>query len=400
MESSTPVYDSITGGALRMARRHWYVIVAIAALAVVAGLLRTGRASTYTAEGTVEIMLDHVTTPGAKPDPDNPTVDPISLARRVASAKDDTTIPESVGVTVTGDQTAGSLLISVTADSEKSAADSFAAMADQATTITVAEATGRVRSRISALEQLVKANDTRVAQLDDQIAAANSSGTSLGPSSPLVLQRATAADNAASAQRDLLMAQSQLDALSNNLVSTSTPTIEPSESSTFLPLAAGLAGAVIAFGVLMVLQAVDGRIRRRIQIERDVPHARMLGVVAKNTPAAQVAVLQRSLGHLIADTHVSQVLLVDLKGRTAQELATALSKPADVEIRAVEADAAVGSYGVESTAVVFVVPFGSVPQQVLQAAVADARTAGSTNLGAILTDVPTADHAWAAVSID
>ncbi|MCB1256717.1 MAG: hypothetical protein KDB26_06410 [Microthrixaceae bacterium] len=399
MESTVFVYDSVTGGALRMARRHWYLIVGAAVALAVAVMVLSSGATTYVSEGTVELTLANVTNASVKPDSSTPVLDPISLARRVASASDNLDLPSDTDVTVTGDQTAGALTITTSGSSEAKAEEAFAAVAAEAKKVAIHEAAQGVQTRISGLEQLRTANEERLAQINEQIQSASDSGVQVGPLSPLTLQLQAAMSDDATTRSDLAQANAQLKSLETGLVTVSTPTTTPAESSVALPIAGFLGGALVAFGVLMIVQAVDGRIRRRIQIERDVPQVHVLGVVEKKNPAAQVTIISRTLGRFTNDSDANQVLLVDLAGSGASQLAEMLPTITGKEILVVDREAAYSRYGEPETAFVFVIPFGAVTQVLLQATVADARSSGATKLATVLTDVPHSDHAWSAVSI-
>ncbi|MEZ5239763.1 MAG: hypothetical protein R2716_12730 [Microthrixaceae bacterium] len=60
MEPTEPVYDSITSGALRMARRHWYVLAIGAVAGLLAGLFLGGSGASWTADADVRILFESV----------------------------------------------------------------------------------------------------------------------------------------------------------------------------------------------------------------------------------------------------------------------------------------------------------------------------------------------------
>ncbi len=398
MDSTNPVYDSVTSGALRMARRHWYVIALAAALGLVVGLYLTSGKATYRAEGTLQIMLDAVTPNTTPGDGYRPTIDPIALASRVEQSTGDSDIPDSTSFTVTGDSTGGYLTLTAAGDTEASAGEAFNTVATEATTIATDEVTESVRTRVAALEQLSGDAQKRVDQLDAQLEDLSAKGVTPAASNPVVIQRMAAADTLASVNLDLAVAQSQLETLSTRLVSVDDPTVSLADSGFIMAVALLVLGALVAFGVLLVIQAVDGRLRRRIQIERDVPQTMMLGVVARKAQSAQLSVLGRTLTRFISEVGVSRVLLVPIRGEVPPELASTLEGSQDIPVETADLETASGDYGDDSVGIVFLVPFGAVPQEELQGAVADARTAGSTKLATVLIRVPAADHAWAAVS--
>lgn len=398
MEPDHTVYDSITGGALRMARRHWYAIAAAAVIALALGLVASSD-TTYSATRTINIMFDAVTQPTQKTDTPRPSVDPLALAQRITTARDEVDIPDSAALTVTGNQLAGSLTLSVTADSEDDAVAALDTMTAEAERITIEEISEPVRTRLTTLEAFLKTIEQRVAALDTRIEEALASGQQVGPSSPLAFQRTAAADEAASVNMEVELARSQLDTFTNRMLTATEPTVEPTDTTMLFPIALLVAGALVACGVLLVLQVVDGRIRRRVHIERDVPRAQVLGVITKQSPPEQVTVLRRALKRFTTESDPTDIKIVDLTGRDVGGLAEQLDSAVEVDVRAVDPATAASSYGEDGTAIVFAVPFGAVTQQRLQAAVADATTSGSSDIGVILTGVPKRDHSWAAVSI-
>lgn len=398
MDPTNPIYDSVTGGALRMARRHWYVMAVAAALGLAAGVFLSSGKATYQAEGTARILFDAVTPKVADSDEFRPTLDPVALASRVFESTDEADLPDATSFAITGDATAGSLMISVSGESEDSTGEAFDKVVATATEIATDEVTQSVRSRITALEQLAADGQARLDKLDGQLEDMSANGVTPAASNPVVLQRMAAADALATVNLDLAAARSQLDTLSTQLVTADDVEVEPSDSGLVLPVALMVLGALMAFGVLLVIQAVDGRLRRRIQIERDAPRTEMLGVVARKPSGAQLSVLGRTMSRFASAGGLGRVILVPLKGDVPEPLLAALQDSQDVVVEAADFEQASRAYGDDSVGIVFVVPFGAVPREQLQGAVADAATAGSGNLATVLVGVPEADHAWAAVS--
>lgn len=398
MDPTNPIYDSVTGGALRMARRHWYVLVLAAVLGSAAGVYVASGEPTYQAEGTVRLMFDAVTPKTEGSDEFRPTIDPVALAARVDESTDEADLPDSAGYALTGDTVAGSVTISVSGDSDQAATEAFDTLVAKTTEVATDEVTESVRTRIVALEKLAADAQARVDALDAQLADLSESGVTPAASNPVVLQRMAAADDLASVNLELASARSQLETLSTRLVVADDVVVEPADSGVVMPIALMVLAVLMAFGVLLVIQAVDGRLRRRIQIERDVPRVAMLGVVSRKARGAQLSVLGRTLTRFVTDAGSGRILLVPLKGDVPGPLVAALKESQDVPVEAADIEQASRDYGDDSVGIVFVVPFGAVPHEALQGAVADATTAGSTRLAAILVGVPEADHAWAAVS--
>lgn len=401
MDIEQPVYDSITAGALRMARRHWYVVVAAAALGVAAGLLLTSQGNTWTAEASVRIRFDSVKSQSPTKDTDRSTVDPLSIARRADDSKGDVvSLPSGVGVDITGDTIAGSITIEATGPTEQAvsqAADSVAVLTSE---LIIDEATALTETKVAGLEQHVAGSTERLRVADERLAARQAAGESPGPTDPVVLERIAAADALATASSELEQARSELGALAEGTVAMSETTASESDSSLLLPAALGTLGAAAAFAVLLVIQALDGRIRRRIQLERSAPRAKVLGVLPKTPSDGQLALLRHVVEKFVAESGLQRLLVSRLRGTVDEEIARALGEEVGCPVESVEPTAVLGELGTPGLGVVFAVPFGRVPDDLVQSTVSDAFAAGTTAVALILTDVPSADRAWASVSIN
>lgn len=400
MEQTNIVYDSVTAGAIRMARRRWYLLALATAAGLVAGFLASSMGPAYTASTNVQLRLAVVATPASNTS-DDPRVDPVSLANRidVTDTDSDSALPPSATATVTGDDKAGVIKITVSADSEADATAGLDTLVERTKAAALEEVSGPLNVRISALENLMTENRVRVADIDAQLDELLSSGGSPSASSPLILARVDAANAANTAEMNLQLAKKRLETMTSSLTSVTKTKVTPAERSLMMPVALGVLALAAAFGVCLVLQATDGRIRRRIQIERDVPHASVLAVLSTQPAKAQVDALGRSLSRFVDSAGTTQVALVDLRPRASGDLGDLIGKQLPAKVTTIDIANAPDYFGDESTTVLLAVPFGGVRQESLQAAVANARTAGSEHIAAIITNVPGADHAWSSVSI-
>jgi hypothetical protein len=398
MESPPPIYDSITSGALRMARRHWYVVVLCGLIGLLAGLTLAS-SSTWDGEATVRILFSSTSSPGEEPEENTSKVEPVSVAMRAQEQFEETELADRSSVDFTGDNTAGSVTVAVSADSESEAAEALDSTTSLANDIAVNELSSAVTARIGGLELLQAANQERLAAADERVAALQASGENPAPSDPALLERASAADALASTEAELALANSELDALSAGVVTTGTASVSPSESSPLVPLAIAILAAGLGFLALLLVQAFDGRIRRRIQIERSSPRLLVVGILPKKQKSGELSVLGRATSRFVADEAVDRLLVVPLKGRIDPDCIDAIKASVECGVETMDLTAARTEVGADGLGVLFVVPFGSVPQDVLQSAVAEAATAGTDSAAAMITDVPKADLAWASVSV-
>jgi hypothetical protein len=295
--------------------------------------------------------------------------------------------------------TAGSITIDSTGSSEQEAVQAADAVAGLARDLTVEEASAATRTAIAGLEQVVAGSTERLRLADERLAAMEAAGETPGPTNPAVLERTAAADALAVATSELEQARSELEALSSGTVTVVEASASPADPSILVPLALAALAAGLAFLALLAVQALDGRIRRRIHIERSAPRVRVIGVLSKSPSDAELALATRGTQRFMADNGLQRLLVVPLKGEASEELLEALADVAGGAVQPLDRGGALGELGTPEVGVLFEVPFGRVQEDVLQSAVTDAATVGTTAVAAMITGVPSADQAWASVSI-
>lgn len=397
MEQTNLVYDSIISGALRMARRHWWVVAVATVLGLLAGFVLSSGGAAYTGSTTVLFRLMNS---GSTPltSADDPQIDPVALASQLETTKLDLKLPDSSSVTLTGDDKASTIKVESEGSSKADVEAAIKVAVDQIRASAVAEASEPITTRITALENLVAENRSRVDAFDLQLQELDNSGGSTGVANPIVLARIDAANAANTAELNLSLAKQRLESVAKNLVSTTKYRIVPADSSIMAPAALAIVALAASLGVCFVLAGLDGRIRRRIQIERDVPHASFLGAIGSAPSDAEIALVAHATARLVDEVNAAEVVFVPLNSKVASDLGTRLSNAVTTDSTTVAVDDVSSSYS-DNNLIVFLTPFGSVGLDVLQSLVADARTAGSRATATVLTNVPRADHAWAAVSI-
>lgn len=397
MEPTEPVYDSITSGALRMARRHWYVLAIGAVAGLLAGLFLGGSGASWTADADVRILFESVA-PNPRDNPEGPLVDPNAIALRVEQSTDELDLPDDTGVTVVGDSTAGLVQVTATGPSEEAALAALAATTDSTEQTVITELGADTQTQIAALEATSEAASERLEAADARLAALRDAGVEPGPSDPAVLERTAAADALSEARAELQLQRSRLEALSATAVRTGEATTDEVDSSFVVPLALAVLGAGAGFAALLLIQALDGRVRRRIHLEGSVPSVPVLGVLTRSPSDGELSLLGRATDRFVVDNGLQRLLLVPLGGDLPAESTARLRDSTGVELESLDLDAARSRMGEPGTGIVVLVSFGSVTEDSLRAVVAESRTAGTTAIGSVLVGVPARDHAWAAAS--
>lgn len=397
MEPSDHVYDSITSGALRMARRHWYVVAVGAVVGLLAGLVLSGSGAAWTANADVRILFGSVA-PNPLEDPEGPLVDPNAVALRIEQSMDELDLADQAGVSVLGNSTAGLIQITATAPSEQEALEALEATTNYTTELVVGELGAATATRIVALEATSEAAGARLESADARLEALQAAGVQPGPSDPAVLERTAAADALSDVNAELQLARSTLETLSSTSVGTGAASTEETTSNQLMPVALAVLGAGAAFAVLLLLQAVDGRIRRRIHLEHSTPAAPVLGVLTRAPSTGELALLGRAAARFETDHDLERLLVVTLGGNVAEEAAETLREAVSCELDSPDLDQARSEMGVPMLGVIFMVCFGSVTEDTLRAVVSECRTAGTEAVGVVLSEVPRRDHAWAAAS--
>lgn len=396
MEPSQYVYDSITSGALRMARRHWYLIVVAAVVGLLAGFALRGP-STWTADADVRILFESVA-PNPVEDPDRVLVDPNSVALRVQEASDEMSMPDDSGFSVVGDSAAGSLQFTATGPTEEAAMAALDSATSYTEALVVRELGSNTRTTITALETLKEGDEARLEAADQRLSELAAAGVSPGPSDPAVLERTAAADALAATNSELQQARSRLDALADTSVGVSAADVEQDPSTPLIPFALAVLGAGAAFAVLLVVQAVDGRIRRRIHLERSAPRGRVVGVLANKPTEGDLAVLGRAASHFVTTNSLDRLLVVSMGAPVPDNAVEAVANSCDCAVESVSLSGAQRELGAPRVGLLLCVAFGRVTEDQLRSAVAASLTAGNDAVAVALTGVPARDRPWASAS--
>lgn len=398
VDRSLYVYDSVTSGALRMARRHWYVVVVAALVGLVAGVVLTG-STKWSATADVRIIFESVS-PGPVENPEQAVVDPNSIALRVEQSDGDIGLADEASVVIEGDSAAGSVTISALAPTEAEAVAALDSTAAFTRDLIVRELGAETQTRVAALENRSEAEAARLSAADERLAQLRAAGQEPGPTDPAVLERNSASDALAATNTELEVERSRLASLEETSVTVSSTAVEAGDTSPVMPVALAVLAAVAAFGCLLVLQAFDGRIRRRIHVERSSPSASVLGVLPKGPSEADLSLVARATERFASLNSLDGLTVIDLaRGGASDRLADSLGgTQLSCEVASRSFDDARALAGADGAGMLLAVPFGSVTEDRLQAAVASFTTAGTAAVGVVLTDVPGRDLAWAAAS--
>lgn len=400
-DTPTVPFDSITSGTIRMALRRWYLVAGAVVLGLLLGFAMTSGEPRHSVSQSSRVLNLSAATSFL----DQPVsqIDVAALSRRLTASIPLDAFGASTDWSITADASAGTLEFLVTSSSEDEALTSLADLVETAHDMAAQDIILSVSSTINALEAQRQLLETRMNAADadiDRLIAQGNDSIGLGP---LYAERSAAATELATVNSDLVRAQSYLQLIEEDLFVDSAPEKEPESASQMSVILAGFAFGVFALLVCAAAVTLDGRVRRRVQIDHFVPAVSTIAVLPRRASNHDVLDARRAVEEFHA--HVSEMSDEDISTVIVQPLTSSIT---DVHRQLVDEITLEGvtvslvddartepHYGASSTVVVYLFDFGKIGHNQLSASVHTALGAGNTEVAAIMMNVPRQDLAWA-----
>lgn len=388
------VYDSITSGALRMARRRWYLIVLGAIVGLAAGIAIQALSPAVT--GTQTVRFAPIPDEGRTENDSTRSnqTDAAILAKRLDVAVENLELPDGTEVTALGDADTAILRATATGPDTQSVQSALAEATALAGELAVAEAAATYVSDIEVLERSLEAARARSAETEQALTEGRAQQLDPSTLNLLVSEQIESAGRQAELELELATAQARLQLIESTLVDIDDPVISSSGMSPVQPAIFAVLGALVAFGCMVVLQALDGRIRRRLQIERDAPSVAVLGTLARQASPAARAEFAKSAQRHFERRGLTRILLVPLADGPTRQVEELIDLPS---VTTTEPALAEG-YGSPEVGLLYIAPFGKATLDQLRADASAALAGGVPEVLVVLVDVPAADLAWAGAS--
>lgn len=396
-EPSVVPFDSISSGALRMALRRWYIIVLAVVVGGLAIFLLSDRSTHYVAVQSSR-MVNLSAATGFLEQPLAQT-DINATARRAATTHTDDEFGDDISWSVVGDNLAGTLEMSASAATETAALEALEEVRETVQGMIVEDAVLSVSSTVLSIEAEAALVEGRIAELDEAISLVES-GLS---GATLIGERSTLSAELGALRSDLVRVENYLQLLNEQLFVDNDPTVSSETGSITTVAIAGIGIAMVSLIACALLVALDGRLRRRIQVQHFVPEVTTISVLPRHETDHDIVATQRAIIEFLS-LHVDE---------PAQENRTALLQPIsgittdlhrkiiqNLEVAGVTVDLlddarASAQYGQATTTVIYFIEFGDTTHNQLSGLATQTFMAGNDDVGIIMTSVPKQDFAWA-----
>lgn len=400
-DTPTVPFDSITSGTLRMAIRRWYLVVGAVVLGLLLGFAMTSSEPRHSVSQSSRVI--NLSAATSFLDQPISQIDVGALSRRLTASIPVDALGESTNWSITADASAGTLEFLVTSPSEDEAMASLTELVETAHNMAAEDIILSVSSTVSALEAQSEILEARMNATDidiDRLITEGANSIGLGP---LYAERSAAATELATVNSDLVRAQSYLQLIEEDLFVDSEPEVAPEATSQMSVVLAGFAFGVLAILVCAAAVTLDGRVRRRVQIDHFVPAVSTIAVLPRRASDNDILDARRSVEEFhthvseVSDTDISTVVLQPLTG-SITDVHRDLAEEVAIEgvtVTLVDDARSAPSYGAAGTIVVYLFDFGKIGHNQLSASVHTALGAGNAEVAVIMTNVPRQDLAWA-----